>query len=53
MATWTNQGKNQGANTPTTYLLKEDGDFLLLESGDKIILTDAVVTVTWTNQTKS
>ena len=34
--TWSGRIK---PSTVTTHLLKEDGDFLLLETGDKIILT--------------
>lgn len=44
--TWTNLTKHLAL----AFLLKEDGFFLLLETGDKIILEQSNA---WTNQTKN
>lgn len=44
-STW----KNQPASTIDDYLLKEDTYFLLLETGDKIIIWDGA----WENQDKN
>lgn len=55
MPTWTNIVKNV-ANWLTNYfLLKEDGDYLLLETGDKIIIggSRASRNTSWSNQSKS
>lgn len=70
MTTWTPQTKNTTtwagisknvasfSNIAKTlvhdFLLKEDGGYLLLETGDKIILEQSTGTgVTWSNQSKS
>jgi hypothetical protein len=47
MSVWANIVKHV---TGFFYLLKEDGFFLLLETGDKIILEDSF---NWNNQTKN
>ena len=44
--TWTNLTKNLA----DAFLLKEDGSYLLLETGDKIILEQSG---SWSNQTKN
>lgn len=55
MATWTNQMKV----LTTAYLLKEDGFYLLLETGGKIILqqsgwdTQGKNVASWTGTSKS
>jgi len=54
---WTNKAK---PSTTTTYLLLEDGGFLLQENGDKLILDYGAGTwgnkskgsATWTNKSK-
>lgn len=46
MTTWVNDTKPFSSNT---FLLKEDTYFLLLETGDKIVLTR---TVEWTDESK-
>lgn len=61
MATWTSASKNSSTWTSENknlggfgYLLQENGDFLLLESLDKIILEQTNAgAITWTAQTKS
>lgn len=45
---WTNTQKTSASQ----FLLKEDGDSLLLETGDQILLEEFVGT-TWTNVTKN
>ena len=56
MSTWGNiaktasTGGNIAKSGMLTYLLREEGGFLLKEDGGKIILTFAV---TWTNLTKN
>ena len=47
LATWGNNVKRLLVNR---FLLKEDGDFLLLETGDKIIIGRGG---SWTNKIKS
>lgn len=47
--TWINEERH-----PITYLLMEDGSYLLLETGDKIMLDQTGVDATsWTNETIS
>lgn len=53
MSLWTNQEKNQGGQGNNTFLLQEDGFFLLLESGGKIILNTGFIDTIWTNQTEN
>ena len=60
MATWTNLSKNIAAYTNMAktltydFLLKEDGGYLLLETGDKIILEQSTGSApTYTNMTKN
>jgi hypothetical protein len=64
--TWTNQTKHSSSFTNETkhsssfdngvwYLLQEIGDYLLQESGGKIVLQKSwnfKTPITWTNQTK-
>ena len=50
MTTWTNQPES---TVPPGFLTKEDGDKLLLETGDKIILDKPNNLVTWNDQIKS
>jgi hypothetical protein len=47
MTTWTNEIKPASDNS---FLLKEDTFFLLLETGDKIVLTRSLE---WTNESKT
>lgn len=52
---WTNQSKNI---LQTSYLKKEDGDYLLQENGDKIVLSygwqnSSKNSSSWTNGTKN
>jgi hypothetical protein len=37
----TQQGNNGGGTPVTYYLLKEDGDALLLETGDRVLKEDS------------
>ena len=54
MATWTDQDENTGGGGVDTFLLKEDGFFLLLENGGKIILQEGVdPTPVWVDQQKN
>jgi hypothetical protein len=52
---WTNLAKHM----PEEFLLKEDGDFLLLETGDKIVLNQSgwdeqmKHPASWSDQTKN
>lgn len=48
MTTWTSQSKS----TSESYLLQENGDFLLYEDNGKIILAESPGTI-WRLQTKS
>ena len=57
---WTNTNKNSASwgNSSKTlfqeFLLKEDGGYLLLETGDKIILEQSIPSIpTWTNASKN
>ena len=52
---FSNQSKNSTVfDTGVSYLLKEDGDFLLLENGGFIITSGAErVTTTFSNLTKN
>ncbi len=44
---WTNETK---PSQVTIFLLKEDGDFLLQENGDKIVISYGAGS--WTNESK-
>lgn len=57
MATWTNETRTGQA---VGFLQKEDGDYILLESGDRIILDQSTGwtntspnATSWTNETTS
>lgn len=52
-ASWSGQTKSAGSGV-SDFLLKEDGGYLLLETGDKIILEQSSGgPITWTAQNKS
>jgi len=53
MATWTDQLENTGNTSGNTFLLQEDGFYLLLEDGGKIILNTGLPSVIWTDQNES
>ena len=56
MTAWNNQNKNTSnfsnieKSSTASFLLKEDSFYLLLESGDKIVLSYGT---DWSNQTKN
>lgn len=54
---WTNQSKNIATYVKDiNYLLKQSLDYLLLETGDKIVLQRSSghkTTADWTNQSKN
>lgn len=53
MATWTDQLENQGGAGANTFLLQENGFYLLLEDTGKIILELGTGPIIWTDQVKN